>query len=236
MEAAYKRVPIILALLAMITLTGFYKKYFSLAPDFKSVRGIYHFHAISLCIYLVLLIIQPTLIIHKRLSLHRALGMFSYFLVPAIGISMILVYHSQYLTIVASGKPEREALAFVFSPSTDLIPFLIFFSLAVLNKKDTAKHMRYIISTGIIVVGPGLGRVLMNWAGMDILAAIGLITIITLIAFISLIIYDRRMKVRFTVNPFTVACIIWLVPNILITFFPYTAIFQSFAKWLVTTI
>jgi uncharacterized membrane protein YcaP (DUF421 family) len=53
--------------------------------------------------------------------------------------------------------------------------------------------------------------------------------------FIGFIIYDRVKKKKFRINPFIIAFIIWLIPNILVIFFPSTAIWQRFAKWIVTT-
>jgi len=138
--------------------------------------------------------------------------------------------------MVSEGKPETENLAFVFSPTTDAIPFVIFYLLAILNKREAAKHMRYMISTGIVVGGPGLGRIFMTWMNMDIFAAIGLMTLITLLVFVGLIIYDKVKNRQFGINPFTIAFIIWLIPNILIIFFPNTTLWQSIAKWLVTTL
>lgn len=236
METGYKNVVYLFGLIAVITFIGFYKKYFSLAPDFVGLKFIHHFHAISLTTWLCMLIVQPVLIAGKKYNIHRAVGKFSYFLVPCMFASMILVYHNQYLKILSEGKAETEALAFVFSPSTDAIPFVIFYVLAILNRQDTAKHMRFMISTGIVIGGPGLGRIFINLMGMDIFAAIGLMSLITFFVFTSLIIFDRIKRKNFTINPFTIAFVIWLVPNTLIIFFPSTALWQSTAKWLVTTI
>jgi FtsH-binding integral membrane protein len=137
------------------------------------------------------------------------------------------------LKIPHNAKPQNVML---FAPTTDAIPFLIYYILAIFNKRDTPKHMRYMIATGIVIGGPGLGRIFMTWMGMDIFAAIGLITLITLLVFVGLIIYDRIKKKQFRINPYTIAFIIWLIPNILIIFFPNTTLWQNFAKWLVTTI
>lgn len=236
MEPRYKNVAYFFGLLAVITFMGFYKKYFGLMPDFPGIKNIHHFHAASLTAWLCILIIQPVLIIKKYQRVHRLIGKFSYFLVPVMFVSMILVYHNQYLRLVAEHKPETESLAFVFSPMSDAIPFLIFYIMAILHKHDTAKHMRYMIATGIVIGGPGLGRVFMNWMDMDIFAAIGLVSLTTFLIFVSLIIFDRLSKMKYRFNPFTIAFIIWLIPNILIIFFPSTAWWQFIAKRLVTTI
>jgi hypothetical protein len=236
MEKGYKNIVYFFGVIALITFIGFYKKYFSLAPAFPGLLNIHHYHAIALTIWLGMLIIQPILIVKNKMNAHRLIGNFSYILVPLMFVSMILVYHNQYLRMVSEGKSETETLAFVFSPMTDAIPFVIFYLLAIFNKRVTARHMRYMISTGIVVGGPGLGRIFITWMGMDIFAAIGLISLITLLVFVGLIIYDRIKKKHFRINPFTIAFIIWLIPNILIIFFPNTSLWQSIAKWMVTTI
>jgi hypothetical protein len=235
MEKSYKNLVYFFGVIAVITFIGFYKKYFSLAPDFPGLKNIHHFHAIVLTTWLCMLIIQPLLIANNKMKAHRVIGKFSYFLVPIMFVSMLLAYHNQYLRMVGEGKPETETLAFIFSPTTDAIPFLIYYILAIFNKRNTEKHMRYMIATGIVIGGPGLGRIFMTWMGMDIFAAIGLITLITLLVFVGLIIYDRVKKKQFRINPYTIAFIIWLIPNILIIFFPNTTLWQSIAKWMVTT-
>jgi hypothetical protein len=235
MEKGYKNLVYFFGVIAVITFIGFYKKYFALAPDFPGLKNIHHFHALALITWLSMLIIQPILIANNKMTAHRMIGKFSYILVPFMFVSMLLVYHNQYLRFVSEGKPESESLSFVFSPTTDAIPFIIFYLLAILNKRETAKHMRYMICTGIVIGGPGLGRIFMTWMGMDIFAAIGLITLITLLVFVGLIVYDRVKKKQFRINPFTIAFIIWLIPNILIIFFPNTSLGQSIAKWIVTT-
>lgn len=236
MEAGYKYISYFFGLVAAVTYLGFYEKYFGLIPDFPGVGHIHHLHAISLSIWLTILIIQPVLIIRKYTRIHRLIGKFSYVLVPFMLLTMILVYHHQYLRLLSSNSPESESLAFVFSPMTDAIPFLIFYVLGIAHRRDTAKHMRYMISTGIVIGGPGLGRVFMHFMDMDIFTAIAFMSLITLIVFVALIIYDRIKGKKFTINPFTIALIIWLVPNTLITFFPSTDLWQSIAKWMVTTI
>ena len=235
MEKGYKNLVYLFGVIAVITFIGFYKKYFSLAPDFPGLKSIHHFHAIILTTWLGLLIIQPILIVKNKLTMHRTLGKFSYLLAPVAFVSMLLAYHNQYLRFISEGQTEEFVLSFVFSPMTDAIPFIILQVLAILNKRETPKHMRYMITTGIIIGGPGLGRIFMTWMNMEIFMAIQMVVLLTLITFTSLIIYDRVKKKTFRINPYTAAFIIWLIANILIAFFPATPIWQSFAKWLVTS-
>lgn len=236
MEKGYRNVVYFFGVIALITFVGFYKKYFSLAPDFRGLKDIHHFHAILLSSWLMLLIVQPILVASKNMTLHKALGKVSYLLAPIAFISMLLAYHNQYLRFISEGQAEKFVLAFVFAPTTDAIPFIILYVLAMVNRSETPRHMRYMIATGVIIAGPGVGRIFMTWLNMDIFLAIQFVVLITLITFVSLIIYDRVKKKSFRLNPYTIAFTIWFVPNVLIMFFPDTALWQNVAKWLVATI
>jgi hypothetical protein len=200
------------------------------------MKNIHHFHVLMLCSWLTLLVVQPILITRKKLAMHRTLGKVSYWIAPFVFLSMLLVYRNQYLKMVDSGVPQSESLSFVFSPATDAMPFIIFYLLAMFSTRDTRKHMRYIIATGLMIAGPGFGRIFLTWFGMDIFTVIQLVTFMTLIVFISLLIYDKVKNPHFQINPYWVAFLIWLVPNILIIFFPATPLWQSFALWLVRTV
>lgn len=235
MEKGYKNLVYFFAALALITFIGFYKKYFGLAPDFPGLKNIHHFHAIVLTTWLGLLIVQPILILNHKLRLHKFLGKCSYFLVPIAFISMILAYHNQYLRFLSEEQSEIFVLSFVFAPATDAIPFVILYLLAIFNKNETPKHMRYMITTGIVIGGPGLGRIFINWLGIDIFEAIQIQVLIQFFTFISFILYDKIRRKNFQLNPYTIAFIIWLIPNVLIMFFPETSVWQDFAKWLVNT-
>ncbi len=235
MEKGYNKIVLFFVVIVLITLPGFYKSYFSLFPDFSGLKNIHHFHAVALLTYLTMLIVQPILISRKKIATHKIVGKFSYVLVPLIFISLILVYHNQYLRMVLEGKPQSETLAFVFAPTTDAIPFLIFYVLAILNTRKTSIHMRYIIATGIVAAGPGFGRIFIYGLGMDIFAAIQIVMLTTLLTFVALILYDRKKKATFRINPYVIAFVIWLIPNILIIFFPQTELWQEVAKWMVNT-
>ncbi|HEX5625142.1 MAG TPA: hypothetical protein VFX48_03920 [Saprospiraceae bacterium] len=236
MEKGYKNLVWFFGTIAAITFIGFYRKYFSLAPDFPGLKFIHHFHAAILVSWLGLLIVQPLLIANRKVAIHKILGKLSYFLVPVAFVSMILAYHNQYLRFLGEGQSESFALAFVFAPATDAIPFVILYLLAVLNKNETPKHMRYMITTGIVIGGPGLGRIFMTWMDLDIFMAIQIQFFIQLLTFIALIVYDRYQKKSFRINPYNIAFVIWLIPNVLIMFFPQTSLWQGIAKWLVSAI
>ncbi|MGB5026166.1 MAG: hypothetical protein WBO44_12500 [Saprospiraceae bacterium] len=73
MEKGYKNLVFFFGVIALITFIGFYKKYFSLAPDFPGLKNIHHFHAALLIAWLGLLIVQPILIATNKIKIHKFL-------------------------------------------------------------------------------------------------------------------------------------------------------------------
>ena len=235
MEKGYKNVVYLFLAITVIILFGFYKTYFELFPDFTGIKTIHHIHGLTLVLWLAMLIVQPILINNKKYKLHRTIGKFSYVLVPLIFIFMLLVYKNQYLKGEANGDPHVQNLGILFIPLTDTLPFVIFYILAIFNKKNISKHLRYMISTAIIVVGPGLGRIFLIWLGMDFITAITAVSVVLFFAFLGLILYDKIKGKQFKINPFAISLLIFLIPNILILFVPNTSLWQTFADGIVKT-
>ena len=70
--------------------------------------------------------------------------------------------------------------------------FAIFYALAVLYRRNAARHARYIISTALVLITPSLGRVAGYWfAVTEYPAFLGTFLLIDLIV-IALIVFDRR--------------------------------------------
>ena len=84
MEIGNTRLVYFFGAIALITFLGFYKKYFSLMPDFPGLKQIHHFHALALTTWLTMLIVQPILITRQKMTAHRLIGKLSYLLVPFI--------------------------------------------------------------------------------------------------------------------------------------------------------
>ena len=54
--------------------------------------------------------------------------------------------------------PHEERIAMIALSIPYLFAFAILYSLAIINRKDTYKHMRYMIGTSFLMIAPGLGR------------------------------------------------------------------------------
>ncbi len=230
MEKAYKNIIYFFLIIIAITLIGFYKTYFVLFPDFIDIKKVHHIHAFTLVLWFVLLIVQPILIQQKKYEWHRQIGKFSYVLVPIIFVLMLMVYKNQYLREESNGSPHSQNVGLLFIPFTDTFPFVIYYILAIINRKNIAKHMRYMIATSILLLSPGLTRIFIFWFGMDFFDTVTPVSLVMLLVFIGLILYDYRLGKNINNNPFTIALLIILIPTILMRIVPYTTQWQSIAE------
>jgi hypothetical protein len=233
MEKVYKNIVYLFIVFSIIILVGFYKTYFAKFPDFEGLKVIHHIHGFTLALWLTLLIAQPLLIRKRKYKLHKALGKFSYVVVPFILIFMLLVYKNLYLKAEASGAPHSENLAILFLPLVDTFPFMIYYTLAIINRRNIAKHMRYMILTAVIVLGPGLSRIFSVLLHFDFFTTLVSVSAVLFCIFIGLIVYDRIHKKHLKPNPYVIGLVIFLIPNIAVLFIPKTIWWQTFAEKIV---
>lgn len=155
------RLPILFASILLIVIIGFYKSYFSGFPSFPNIKTIHHFHGGFFLLWMVLLFIQPILIARGKIGLHRKLGKLSYILVPLILLSAHFVARNQYLNELQVGT-VHSAVAGQMLPFMEMLVFCILYLLAIVNRRQTDKHMRYMIMTSLLFIVPGMGRILIG--------------------------------------------------------------------------
>jgi uncharacterized membrane protein YozB (DUF420 family) len=226
MLKVYRNTSIFIILILIGVQWGFLKNYTSEFPNFIDKTIIIHIHGALLMSWLVLLIVQPFLIKTGRTQLHRTLGKVSYVLGPLIIISLFLVARGSYWRSI--GKfPEQEILADIVLDSRGLISFAIFWALAMLYRKDPASHMRYMIATGMLAIGPGVGRGLINSFSLDFGMALTITDALDLAIVGFLLGYDIYRKKNY--KPFLVVFIVFLIGAFLWQIRDSNA-WQSFAK------
>lgn len=136
---------------------GFYQSYTSQFPTFENATTVIHIHGALLMIWLTLLVVQPMLIYYKKAKLHRTIGKVAYVLGPLIIISMFLVGKGSYWRGIEVFS-ETNMLSDIALDMRGLFSFAIFWALAMGYRKTPSAHMRYMIATGILGIGPGVGR------------------------------------------------------------------------------
>jgi len=205
MDKKYRYLGYFLLLLIPLIFAGFYKTYFQSFPNFEEDIDAYiHIHAAIATLWVVILIIQPFLIVNKKTSLHKKVGRLTYFIFPLLILSFVPRIIRTY------NLGEYPNLFFSLADGSLLI---LFYSLAIYNKKKTAKHMRYMIASALVLLGPTVGRIgpiLLGWG--DVLTQNVQYGIIYSIL-ISLVLYDKKNQKKY--QPYLVAIGAYVIHQII---------------------
>jgi len=160
-------------LLILLVLAGFYTSYFSVFFHPKPL--IIHIHFVLMALWISLLIIQPFLIKYQKRAIHRMLGKISYVLIPLILVSTFLMIRFSYYRFsndlhqqAALGLNQfnteqilKQAATFEAIALFWLVVFALFYSLAVINRRNTAVHSRYMVAAALTVLGPTVDRIIL---------------------------------------------------------------------------
>jgi hypothetical protein len=153
----YTRAWLYLLLVMVVIVAGFVPSFFT---QLGNTDLWHHLHGITATAWLSLLVVQPFLYSRGRLNIHRRLGKLSYVLVPLLtigGIKMIALMIQR-----RNEYPPLEAYRLSFIDTVSLIFFIYFFIQAIRNVRTTGLHARYLAATSILLVPPGLARLLFN--------------------------------------------------------------------------
>lgn len=155
----------------LAALVAFWPQYFS---RILRVDGFRHFHAAVMTAWFGLLIAQPLLVKSGRYALHRKLGRTSFVLAPLAVLSILLLTHSSIHEFAARAVADmgREGADAFFARRTALdvglaAQFAITWGLAILYRRRTALHARFMLGTGFALVSPVVSRLLVFflWPG-----------------------------------------------------------------------
>lgn len=195
MDKNYRYLGYFLFLLIPLVFAGFFKTYIQPFPNFEEDINFYiHIHAAIATLWVAILIIQPFLIVNKKTALHKKIGKLTYLIFPLLILSFVPRIIRTY------NLEEYPNLFFSLADGSLLI---LFYSLAIYNKKKTALHMRYMIASALVLLGPTVGRIgpiLLGWG--EVLTQNVQYGIIYSIL-ISLVLYD--MKNQRKCQPYLVA-------------------------------
>ena len=225
MQKVYRNTAILIILIMFGIQWGFYQVYTSQFPNFVDKTVTIHVHGVVLMMWMVLLIVQPLLISTGRTKLHRNIGQVSWVLGPLVIFMLFLVGRNSFIR--HSGQvPENQMLEDVVLDMRGWISFAIFWALAMIYRKDSASHMRYMIATGIIGIGPGVGRGLIS-LGVDFGTAITITDTIEVVIPAVLLGYDIYRKKNY--KPALTILVVFLIGGLLWQI-RATDAWQSFAK------
>jgi hypothetical protein len=169
MERAYRNAGYVLLALLPIFIAGFWIPYFSRLPYFDaSITAAVHVHAALLFSFLILLIVQPLAIRHRRYAIHRRLGKLSNLLIPFILAFSLAMLFKEYREHLSDGATAAFARKAEFLSSVQLLLFVTLYGLALasIKRRDVPSHMRYMICIALVLLPAGLARTMGYWFAM----------------------------------------------------------------------
>ncbi len=210
-----------------LAIAGFWPSYFSKFFDGTGDFSFYfHFHAVFAILWICMLITQPILIRQKKYMLHRTIGKLSYFVVPFIFISVILLAHSRI-----TGEEENLGLI-LWVPFKDLLVFAFGYGVAIKYRHTMAIHARGMIVAGIVLIEPALTRLILyvffpgaGFVPEGYLAAIAILYLLL----IGLVIAERKQRVGRWVFSLTLGLYIFV--HSVILFQIEIPPWQAFSEW-----
>ncbi len=209
--------------LAALALLGFWPTYFSKffngTADFKFY---FHFHATVISLWVASLIVQPILIKRKQLKWHRLIGKFSYFLIPLIFVSVVLVAHSRH------SVSEKDLDLQLFVPFKDLVILAAAYPLAIIHRHNIDLHARGMIVCGLVFIEPALSRFI-DYAITPFPTAYFLTITVVFSLLVMLIFLERNQKRGRWIFPMTLG--LYIIMHGIILFEVHIAPWMAFSKW-----
>lgn len=223
MEKKYKILVLFSILVTAISLLGFYKTYIAYFPNFNNFETVIHIHFIAFILWFALIIVQPILIKKKKYSIHRAIGKLSYFLVPILIITIL---------ILVKEKTQRELLtspnnAYIsaFIGLLDAVSLSTYYVIAMVNKRRIRWHVAFIIGASLVILNPGMSRLINQIKpGLGLLASV----LIPFIVPISIIIFEKiKLKYKIWGSPYLYFLMFWTFEIALLITIPNTSFWKE---------
>ena len=154
-----RRLYILAAILTpLIVLLGFARTYY-LKPFFNTpdIPGrIVHLHGIVMTAWIVLFVVQISLVATRRTKVHQRLGVLGACLAALVVIVGVL---TALYAAVRGATPGPPALSFLVIPLGDMLVFSILIGLALYFRRKLAVHKRLMLLAGINLLTPAIARI-----------------------------------------------------------------------------
>ena len=152
----YKNAPYWFGALFLLSILGFWPSYFS--PGASNATFGQHFHAIAMLIWVLMLIVQPWLIQTRRRPIHRLIGRASLVIAPVLVFAALIAIADNLARLPQPYPPI--GLSFFWLGLASASYFAMFYTLAIINRREMQLHARYMAATALVFIVPGLGRLL----------------------------------------------------------------------------
>lgn len=149
--------PAMSVLILVIVFIGFARTYF-LAGAFRApLPGrIIHFHAVTFTCWILLLVVQPSLVATHRVNVHRRVGVFGFCLALLMVIVGVLAAIDTLTRNAAS--PGFEAKSFYAIPMSEIFGFAVPAVFAFRARRNPTVHKRLILIATVAMLTAAFGR------------------------------------------------------------------------------
>ena len=139
----------------------YYLRFFNGGPNAtisgRPFTALVHVHAVLFTAWVVLFIVQTTLIASRRIAVHRRLGVAGAVLASA----MVMAGTSLAITSAArgAGPPGVDPLVFLATPIFDMVLFATFVITAVALRRNKEAHKRLMLLAYVSIVDAAVARI-----------------------------------------------------------------------------
>lgn len=134
---------------------AFWPKYISRPA--AEIDAYTHVHAAAMVAWCGVLIAQPFLIRARRRAAHRALGVISYVVAPAVVIASVLLAHHRFRSM--DDNTFAAEARNLYLPLSALVLFCITYGGGILYRRRSEMHSRFMVCTSLTMIDPVLGRI-----------------------------------------------------------------------------
>lgn len=151
-------------LMALTVLAGFGRTYYFRAftgsatfSGITSFTPLLHVHGALFTAWVVLFIVQTTLVARRKVAVHRRLGIAA----VALAIAMIIVGWQTAIAAAARGSapPGIDAIAFLVVPIFDILLFAGFVAAAVAQRRNREAHKRLMLLAYVSIITAAVARI-----------------------------------------------------------------------------
>ena len=229
MEKSYQNISYFFVGILICAFIGFHFTYTVKFPNFEGLSLVHHFHGAMMMAWFFMLIVQPILIRKNHRNWHRQLGKISYVLVPLLLYSIFLVSKFSFIRNLAV-MPRNANIAGLSVDLPDILVFGFFYGMAIIYRNKSASHLRYMIGTSLLMIGPGVGRAMIIFGGFSF--PIALTTSLYLSEFVALAFLIFDYFKGNSIKPFAVI-IIGLIFLHICWNYQMSSWWQGFGEWFV---
>jgi len=182
-----------LALLVTV-IVGFSRSFFlrPLFPDWPSPsETIFYVHGAVFSAWIVLLVVQATLVAGSRTELHRRIGPFGAVLAVAMVVLGTIGALVAARRVTGFTQVPVPPLQFLAIPLFDMVLFAAFVSLAIANRRNPQAHKRWMLLATVNLVTAAIAR----WPGVFALGPLAFFALTDLFV-IALAVWDFRTRGR----------------------------------------